>query len=428
MRRSSSFDTRHWHVEMRGVCVLVVALGALLLAARPAVADNSRAQAEKFFRAGEHAYKTGQYTVAAQAFEEAYKLMPVPAIAFSTAQAYRLQYFIDKKPARLKRAIDLYRKYIDEVPKGGRREDAVASLAELEPILLRIEAETQTPIQISPAVQSETQLMVSSQVTGARAWIDDAEGEVPLIRQVSPGAHKIKVSAEGYFPVEQQATAVTGKLVPIEVTLKPMPAKLRIDTEGGARVAIDGRSAGSAPFSHPVEVDAGRHFVSVTSRGRRAWSREIEVKRGQELSLDAPLRRTTQRKLSYWVLGASGAVFIAAGVTGFMALGAQSDAETLNDKRLSEGLTPDELAEYHDLRERRDSRLDTTYLLLGVGGAVAITGTLLMLLDTPEAAAPPPARPASPAPESTPSPVEEGIGVAPVLGADAAGLAVFGRF
>ena len=392
----------------------------LMLFATPALAQGNQAEAEKFFRAGEQAYRAGQYSVAAQAFEEAYKLMPVPAIAFSTAQAYRLQYFIDKKPERLKRAIDLYRTYIDQVPKGGRREDAVANLAELEPILLRIEAEGQTTIQLSPASQV-TQLMVSSQVVGARAWIDDVEGEVPHIREVTPGSHKIKVAADGYYPVEQSATAVAGKLIPIEVTLKPKPAMVRIRTESGARVAVDGRTVGRAPFSRALEVDAGRHFVSIASRGRRAWSREIRVDRGEEIALDASLTTTTQRKLSYWVLGASGVAFVAAGVVGMTALGAQSDAEALEDKRQSEGLTPAELAEYHDLRQRRDDRLGTTYLLLGIGGAVALTSVLMMLLDQPGVASPP----GSAAPMSA---SEEGVVVSPSIGGDSAGLAVSGAF
>jgi len=424
MRRSTSRQSR---TAFRLACAHLIACAVFVLASLPAFGQGKRDEAEKFFRAGEQAYKAGQYTVAAKAFEQAYKLMPLPAIAFSTAQAYRLQYFIDKKPERLKRAIDLYRAYVEQVPKGGRRDDAVAGLAELEPILLRIEAENQAPIQTSPEVQSATQLMVSSQVSGARAWIDDADGEVPLIREVTPGAHKIKVTAEGYFPVEQSATAVAGKLIPIEVTLQAMPAKLRIHTEGGARVAIDGRPAGSAPFSRPVEVDAGPHFVSITRRGRRAWSQEVEVQRGEELAVKAPLAKTTQRKFSYWVLGASGVAFVAAGVTGLMAMGAQSDAESLNDKRLSEGLTPDELAEYHDLRQRRDDRLGTTYLLLGIGGTVAVTGALLMFLDSP-GAAPPPARKTLPAPEKSPKSVEPGVVVAPVVGSDAAGLVLSGHF
>ncbi|MBW2278446.1 MAG: PEGA domain-containing protein [Deltaproteobacteria bacterium] len=407
--------------------VVFVAFCWVAVTVFPARAQANRAEAEKLFRAGEHAYNTGQYIVAAQAFEEAYRLMPVPAIAFSTAQAYRLQYFVDKDPGRLKRSIELYRTYIEQVAKGGRRDDAAASLAELEPILLRIEAEKQGPIEIRTVMQSTTQLMVTTQVVGARAAIDDKEGEVPLIREVTPGSHEVRVTAEGYFPVEQRATAVAGKLIPLEITLKPMPAKLELRTEGGARVALDGRPVGRAPFARPVEMIAGRHFVSVTRRGRRTWNREISVQRGELLELEAPLRKTTQRKLSYWVLGGSGALLLASGVAGFMAMGAQSDAEELNDQRLSEGLTPAQLEDYDQARDRRDDRMRTTYWLLGIGTAVGVTGVLMLLFDNPGAEAPPPAAALEPAPSETEKKATP-ITVAPYIGRDVAGLAVGGQF
>ena len=114
------------------------AAAVLLLTAQPARADE-KAEAQKRFRSGEVAFKAGDYVVAAEAFEEAYALLPLPAIAFSTAQSYRLQYFIDKQPARLRRAVELYRVYVDQTPKGGRREDAVANLAEVEPLLGRLD-------------------------------------------------------------------------------------------------------------------------------------------------------------------------------------------------------------------------------------------------------------------------------------------------
>ena len=63
------------------------------------------------------------------------------AILFSTAQAYRRQYFVDREPAKLKRAVDLYRQYVGEVAQGGRRDDAVQHLSDLEPLLARVEDE-----------------------------------------------------------------------------------------------------------------------------------------------------------------------------------------------------------------------------------------------------------------------------------------------
>jgi hypothetical protein len=42
-------------------------------------------------------------------------------------------------------------------------------------------------------------------------------------------------------------------------------------------------------------------------------------------------------------------------------------------------LTPDEVAEYEDQRDRRDSMLTATYALVGIGGAAAVTGALELM-------------------------------------------------
>ncbi len=399
--------------------VLLLAAPALPMAAH-AQSAKDKAAAEKFFRAGERAYKGGQYLMAAQAFEEALKRYPVPAIIFSTAQAYRLQYFIDKDPGWLKRAIELYRQYIDKVAQGGRRDDATASLAELEPILSRIQAEQAGPIK-TREFEAQTQILVNSQVEGARATIDGDGGEVPLVRKVTPGSHKVRVEAKGYFPVEQSVAAVEGRLLPIEVELKPMPAKVKVRTENGARVSIDGRAYAGA-LSGPISVAAGKHFVSVSRSGRHGWGREITVNRGQEVDLDAHLETTTQRKASWWVMGAAGAVYIAAGVTGVQALLANSDASDLNDKRQSQGITPAELVHYQDLRARRDARLRDTYVLAGIGSAIAVTGVLMYLFDEPQGEMPPMSS-AGGAPAA-----KTGVSLSPVVGGTLSGLVLSGQF
>ena len=405
-------------------CLVLAGLVVGMAMSGAAVAgEGDKAEAEKLFRAGEQAYNAGQYMVAAQAFEQAYKLLPVPAIAFSTAQAYRLQYFIDKDPGWLKRSIELYRRYVDAVDRGGRRDDAVASLAELEPIMLRIEAEQAGPIE-TRVLASDTQLMVSTQVRGARAAIDGNEGETPLVRKVTPGLHKIRVTADGYFPVEQEATAVKGRLLPVEINLRPKPALVKVRTEGGSRITVDGRSMGSAPQARPLELAAGKHFVAVTHRGRYGWSKEISVARGEVVDLKAPLEKTMQRKISYWVLGASGVALAVTGFTAFAAMRADSDAQALDDKRQAEGITPAELADYYAKVELRDARRRDSLIWLGITGAIGATGALLWLLDSPRAEAPP----FQSASESDTQKLPGTLSWTPLVVRDGAGMAVGGSF
>jgi tetratricopeptide (TPR) repeat protein len=375
---------------------IIVALVVLAVAAPSTVAraqdkeDPAKVEeARRFFDAGRQAYEGGQYLVAITAFEEALRLSPRPPVIFSLAQAYRRQYFVDKDPAKLKRALDLYKQYIVEVKQGGRRDDAVQYIAELEPMLARIEEEQRKkgmgPVEAMQAPRSEgTQLMISSRVKEARATIDGGEaGEVPLIRDVKPGPHKIRVEAAGYFPEEVEGVAVEGRLVVIEVPLREMPAKLTVRGTAGAEIAVDGRPVGTAPTTRPIEIPAGKHFVSVTKRGHYPVTREINVKRGETLSLDAPLERTTQRVASYWVLGGAGLLLLGGGTTTTLAFVHQGNAEDILDRKSQGQITQEDLDEYNRQREKRDDYVRASYFLYGGAVALAATGALLYFVDNP---------------------------------------------
>src|SRR4051812_6955024 len=108
-----------------------VAWAALLaMLPTPAFAEGSSdlERAKDSFKAGAAAYAAGDYLAAIQALDAAYQLTPLPAIAFSLAQAERRQYFVDHARAHLDRAISLFRQYIDVAPGGSRRADALDAL------------------------------------------------------------------------------------------------------------------------------------------------------------------------------------------------------------------------------------------------------------------------------------------------------------
>ena len=81
---------------MRRSIAIALVLGSVGLAA----ADN-RVDAERYFRNGEKAYRAQNFEGAAANFEEAYKALAIPEIAFSAAQAYRRQYRVDGKAANV---------------------------------------------------------------------------------------------------------------------------------------------------------------------------------------------------------------------------------------------------------------------------------------------------------------------------------------
>lgn len=378
--------------KLTGVLVAVWLCGAAT-GARAQATEDDVAQAKKYFEAGRQAYENGQYVVAIAAFEEAYRLSPRASVVFSLGQAYRRQYFVDHDPAKLKRAVELYRQYVAEVQQGGRRDEAVQYISELEPLLARVEDEQQRtgkgPVEAAPPPQQRTQLMISSRAPGAQGAVDDDPlSEAPVVREVTPGKHRVRVEAPGFFGQQVEGVAVEGRLIVVEVELQEKPALVTVRAPAGASVSVDGRPAGSAPLARPLEVPAGRHFLAVTRRGHKPFTRELTLDRGQELDLSARLPRTRQRVASYWVFGGAGVVLLAGGVTTGLALAAQGDAEDIADRAARENIPLEELDAYNDALDRRDGLRTASVVLYGGALGLCATAALLYFVDHPDVEAP----------------------------------------
>lgn len=390
---------------------LLVAAALLSLATAARAEDAELEQAKAAFEAGKAAYAAGSYEAAIAAFTEAERLASRPAIVFSLAQAYRLQYFVDRRPPRIQRAVELYRRYLAEEPQGPRREDAVSHLASLEPLLLKVEAEHGRTAMVEER-RAETQLMVSSSVKDAQVSIDGAPlAPAPLLQVVSPGAHQLLISAPGYFERRLEKLAVEGRLVVVDVELEERPAQLSLSAPDGAEVLIGGRRVGEAPLAGPVALPPGRHFVSVSRNGAYPKAEELVVERGQAVQVAVELESTTQRTTAYVVLGSAGALLIGGGVTTALALLAEGRAKDIRG-RLDAGqnLEPTDLDDYDRAVSRRDTFTALSVGLFAGGGAAALTGVLLYAFDHARA-------------ETAP-----GFQVAPVAGPDGLGAALSGRF
>lgn len=387
---------RAW--QARVVLALAAAAIVCAVASQPVQAQepqsvNQRAEAERLFRAGEQAYHAGKYRLAAQAFEASYELLPAPQIAFSTAQAYRLQYFVDKDPAQLGRAIELYRVYLNRTPQGGRREVAVTHLAELEPIWLRIEAEraaesadpsAPTAALAPPALAPRrAEVMLTSPVEGAEGEIAGTRGPLPLKVELDAGSYKAKFSADGYFDSERNVEAVAGRFVVIELDLTPVPAKLSVQADTGARVVVNGRQGGTLPLTRPVELAPGRYLVSVQKTGYLPWSEEIEVGRGEAIGLETELRRTRQRKISYGLFGFAGLSMGLAALLSIQAADQFQEAEDIREMSLTGVIRQSDAQRYRDLREDRSQSLSFAYVAFTTASLAGVTGLLLYLFDEP---------------------------------------------
>jgi iron complex outermembrane receptor protein len=119
---------------------LITIIALMLMAVRPARADERKDRAKAAVEAGLAAQAAGHYDEAIARYQEAYDAVPHPEILFDLAQAYRLA-------GKLQTARDDYERYLAIDPDGRVSKDAAHWVAELDAQLAADRHE--------PAVQDE---------------------------------------------------------------------------------------------------------------------------------------------------------------------------------------------------------------------------------------------------------------------------------
>ncbi len=370
---------------LRSARILLAGLALTLLVRVGRAEDSALDKAREYFQAGAQAYAVGEFAAATQAFEQAYQLVPRPAVLFSIAQAERKQYFLDHQSEHLRKAIGLYKRYLDEETQAARKSDAAQALSELEPLAAQIaapEVEAKPNSPASNTASPPTRLMITSQAQDARIWLDNQPAiESPLIRQVDPGEHVVRVTAPGYEDSSRKVVAVNGAIITVDMALAERPAKLVVNAREGALLSIDGRVQGECPFPKPLELQAGSHLVTLTLSGFVGVSREQILVRGETTVVTAPMPRTRQRTVSYIMLGTAASAVTAGGVFTYFAFQQQSAAQAFLDAKGRAQLSSGEAAQYESTRIARDRLRMAAFTSVGIGAGLAIGGALLIALD-----------------------------------------------
>jgi tetratricopeptide (TPR) repeat protein len=129
---------------------VALGIGAAARADQPPAAEAP--DARKLYQAGEAAFAAGEFVDAAQSFEAAYKLSSRYQLLWNIAQAYRRQWELDHDLARLRRAIAVYRNFLDLAPPAEQAEARAAlssAEAELASATNKVEPEPPPPAPVS---------------------------------------------------------------------------------------------------------------------------------------------------------------------------------------------------------------------------------------------------------------------------------------
>jgi len=417
-------------------------LGAFLLglACWPAsalAADSSSdlERAKESFKAGATAYAAGDYLAAIQALDAAYQLTPLPAIAFSLAQAHRRQYFVDHEREHLDRAIRLFRQYIELAPTGSRRADALDALSQLEP-LAAAQPPASSPIASNPDatradVARRTRVLITTDAPSAELVLDGAPAtSSPLIREVEPGKHHVRVTAPGFFPSVRELNAIPGELTLTPVPLRERPSTLGIWTSPDADIYIDGAYLSPGGDAVMVQLQSGKHRVAVGQKGHVVALREVTLLRGKQQNIRVTLEQTSQRITSQVLFVAGGLSLGASFVLSAFAIRAEGRAEDFLGDVQAKNVTAADLTSYNTSIDERDRFRLVTGVSLAASAGFFITGLFLHELDQPDpqllyrTAPRPGAEPSSPPAAASRSRLQ----VAPVFYANGLGAMLGGSF
>lgn len=364
-------------MNARWLCVFAL-LSAPAAAQQEALVERAKAS----FKAGATAYAAGEYLAAIQALEAAYALSPLPAIAFSLAQAERRQYFVSHEREHLDRAMELFRRYIEQVPGGRRRADALDALSQLEPLIV-----TQQKQSVSPAPRTEarrTRLMITSEAPNALLSLDGAKSVAsPLIREVRPGKHRVVVEASGFYTIERELTALEGELILSEVPLRERPSTVAMWLDAGAELYVDGGFVSHDGDRVTLHLPSGAHRFAVADKGHKLWSRVLRLERGKTKSLRVVLEPTRQRMGSQAFFIAGGAALGTSVLLSALTIRAENRAEEFLGRQSRGNVTASDLSDYEEAVIQRNRLRAATAVTFAGSAGFFLTGWFLHELDRP---------------------------------------------
>ncbi len=360
--------TPGWRAGVLAGCLAGASIHTVAWSAPPA---NQNLALQKFEQ-GRGEFQANRYAEALASFQASLELEPSPNSRLYIARCYRAL-------GKVGSAYTTYRLAASEA------EDRVRATGEARYGATRDTAtkeadEIQTKVPslalIVPAdVPADFSLTVDAAALNRAAWSSRLT--------VDPGAHVVKATGARLRPFEVSVTVAEGEKKDVAIQAAHLPtASLQISWQTKPSVfavSIDGKSVDTDSLEKPRDVDVGEHTIVVSSPGYKSFNWTKRLADGDTANVTVALTPDVQsgpvqvsagggspKWLFFAVAGAS-VVTIAGGTVVYM-----SANSIVSDEKAKDPLLRDP-----GRKDDADSKLATSRILYGVGGALAAGAVVL---------------------------------------------------
>ena len=333
---------------------LLIAASALAQVATPA----QRKEAATHYQRGVALSKEGDYSAALAEFRAAYQAAPSFEVLFNIG-------LCERRSFKYGQALRTFAQYLKQ---GGEKVPAERRAA----VAKELEAVRALTAPVAVIVEGEP----------ARISIDgEKEGSTPLAEFVplGPGKHVVRAEREGDVAEERTIEVVSGQAQAVQFTLKSLTRAVEVTIEtrpAGALVSIDGEAG--APSPRTVPLKPGTHEVVARLEGFNPTRTDVVIQPGQPRSVKLELVAggSGGPTRPFPVVGVSllSAGLISGGLGVFFAVQATSTASTVTNFARPGAVTWD--AGWVKTERAGQQQQLLAQILLGAGGALAVSGLI----------------------------------------------------
>lgn len=282
--RSSARKSSRRRRALIGIVSCCLALGSLTRTTE-ARADDATKRASDLFNQGEARFRVGDYTGAAQAFEEAARLSPHPNVLWNAARSL-------ERAGEAARAANAYHAYLQSSEEAPDRAAAAQSLARLSKSVGRLEIHNEGGGEV---------LVDGVRVTTSSHFVTPGSHKVVLTSQRGEQAQTILVEAGGTRSVSPAADPAATAPSPVAATPAPAPSPT---TSTGLSPVVFFAGAGLTLAAAGFSVGFGIETANERDRFDQAPSRATyEAGRDKQLRTNVAIGVTAGLALATAITG-----------------------------------------------------------------------------------------------------------------------------